>query len=112
MGAHKFQMQNVQHAINKFLLEKGDEALLTDDYRLLRRYLNEHRRDFYRAFSAIQSLRRSNERDRRLNAKMKVELAARPIRQNPETEFTPAKPMTTSEEAGAIPSTAGNDSSR
>ncbi len=62
MTAHKFQMQSVQAVINKLQAEKGDEALLTDDYRLLRRYLNEHRRDFYRAFNSIRSLRGSNDR--------------------------------------------------
>ena len=68
MTAHKFQMQNIQHLINKLQEEKGDAAILTDDYRLLRRYLNEHRRDFYRAFNAMNSLRKSKEQQKRLNA--------------------------------------------
>ncbi len=112
MVAHKFQMQNVQHVINVMLLTKGGEVMLTDDYRLLRRYLSEHRRDFYRAFNAIQSFRRDRERDRRLNPKVKVQLVTVSQKQNPETEFETAKPMTTTGETGSTPATAGNDSSQ
>ncbi len=112
MVAHKFQMQNVQHVINVMLLQKGDEAMLTGDYRLLRRYLSEHRRDFYRAFSAIQSIRRDKQRDLRLNGKVKVQIVTVSQKQNPETEFEKAKPITTNEETGAAPATAVNDSSQ
>ena len=69
MVAHKFQMQNIQHAINKLQEEKGDEAILSDNYRLLRRYLNEHRRDFYRAYNAVNSLKKSKEREKRVKVK-------------------------------------------
>ncbi len=112
MIAHKFQMQNVQHVINNMLFSKGGEVMLTDDYRLLRRYLNEHRRDFYRAFNSILSLRRSTERERRLKAKIQVDLAARMLGQNAETKFETVKPMTTNEETGPTRSTAGNDTSQ
>ncbi len=112
MVAQKFQMQNVQHVINNMLFSKGGEAMLTDDYRLLRRYLNEHRRDFYRAFNSMLSLRRSKERERRLKAKIQVELAARPIMRIPETEFETVKPMATNAETGPTRSTAGNDTSQ
>ena len=77
MAAHKFQMQNIQDLINKLLAEKGDAAILTDDYRLLRRYLNEHRRDFYRAFNSINSLRKSKEQTKRLNAELGIDAELR-----------------------------------
>ena len=65
-----WQIERIEAVIAKTIAEKGD---LCDELRLLNRYLNEHRRNFYRAIKQITDLRRQSFQETRLGFKMEVE---------------------------------------
>ena len=65
-----WQIERLEAVIAKTVAEKGD---LCDELRLLNRYVNEHRRGFYRAMKQINDLRRQNLQETRFGFKMEVE---------------------------------------
>ena len=70
MAKSTWQIERLEGVIAKTIAEKGD---LCDELRLLARYLNEHRRNFYRAMKQMMDLRRQNFQENRLGYKMEVE---------------------------------------
>ena len=65
-----WQIERLEAVIAKTVAEKGD---LCEEMRLLTRYLNDHRRNFYRALKQINDARRQQMQEMRMGFKINVE---------------------------------------
>ena len=70
MAKSTWQIERLEVVVAKTVAEKGD---LCEELRLLQRYVNDHRRHFYRALKQINDLRRQDLQETRFGFKMKVE---------------------------------------
>ena len=70
MAKSTWQIERLEAVIAKTIAEKGN---LCDELRLLTRYVNDHRRGFYRAMKQINEHRRCNINEERLRFKIQVQ---------------------------------------